>query len=266
MKLDLSIKNNFQIITSGNIQEQLMVCSHERSGTHFLMNSIDIVSHYSSNPWMNYDYYPLGAKVNFFSQSSTHKFINDFSNFTAKGKKTCNASILKSHFPLGHLGKNANSLPLKIIYIWRKPADTIISFWKFMHKWSWNEGPRTKTPLELACTRPSGQSQRYQASNYKDYFERWAAHVIDGIENSSNNPNACIISYEDLLNSHSSTTEKICQKLNIQILKKPDLPSKNENVVTGAKIDLKTDDAKRLQDYCNERIEEYPVLKTYLRQ
>ena len=86
------------------------------------------------------------------------------------------------------------------------------------------------------------------------------------IENSSNNPNACIISYEDLLNSHSSTTEKICQKLNIQILKKPDLPSKNENVVTGAKIDLKTDDAKRLQDYCNERIEEYPVLKTYLRQ
>ena len=264
MQIKLSIKNDFQIKISENLQDQLMICSHERSGTHFLMNTLSAVSHYSSNPWLNYDLHPLGSRVNFFSHSSTNKFINDLSKLTAKGKKVCNASILKSHFPLSHLGQDVGNLPLKIIYIWREPADTIASLWKYMHKWSWNEGPKTQSPLELACTRPCGQSQRYQTANCKDYFERWAIHVMDGIEECKCNPNAYSISYNELLKAHSSTTMKICNNLDIEIIKKPEPPSRNENVVIGASIDLQTDDMKRLQNYCNARLEEFPALKAYL--
>ena len=263
MKINLEINTNQQIQTSRNISEQLMVCSHERSGTHFTMNTLDIVSDYCSNPWLNYDLYPLGGKINFFNPASSSSFIEQLSNIKVDGTSTCNASILKSHFPASHLGEDANKLPLKIIYIWRDPADTIASLWKFMHRWSYDEGPKTETPLQLAISSPSGQSQRYQKSNYKDYFERWASHVIDGISYCEKNTKAHIISYKQLSLAHKETTKKLCKILNIDMLQEPCFPSKTNNVVHGATRHLDADSMNRLRDLCNERIEEFPILKAY---
>lgn len=259
--LNLSLNKSLLIKTCSDTKEQLMVCSHERSGTHFLMNTMNIATTYCSNPWLNYDLSPLGANLNFFSEASTSEFIRSLSSLTINGKATCNISILKSHFPLSHLGEDASKLPLKIIYIWRDPAETLASLWQFMHRWSWNEGPKTETPLELAAAKPSGQSQRYQTSNYKDYFERWAAHLIDGLEHCQKNPKAYSVSYKKLLQEHTSTTEKICDSLNIKILKKPEIPCKNENVVKGASITICPDDKARLEEFCDMRLKEFPSLK-----
>ena len=264
MNLNLTISNNLQIKTSARITEQLMVCSHERSGTHFAMNSIDTVSEYCSRPWLNYDLIPLGGKINFFSRKSTTEFIKGLSSLKVNGIQTCNASILKSHFPISNLGEDAMNLPLKIIYIWRDPAETIASLWKFMHRWGWDEGPKTASPIELATMRPSGQSQRYQASNYKDYFERWAAHVIDGIKHCEQNPKARSISYKELLKDHTSTTEDLCNHLNIKMLQKPSLPSKTHNVIKGSTLNLEPDAMARLKELCDKRMEEFPTLREYL--
>ena len=261
MNVNLAINNNLQIKTSAKITEQLMVCSHERSGTHLTMNTIDAVSEYCSNPWLNYDLHPLGAQINFFSPTSASTFIRGLSGLQVNGTSRCNASIIKSHFPISHLAEEVKNLPLKIIYVWRDPAETIASFWKFLHRWSWNEGPKTETPIELATTRPSGQTQRYQASNYKDYFERWAAHVIDGIAHCKNNPIAKIVSYKQLLTNHTAATESLCNSLDIQMLKKPLMPSKTENVIKGSSLNLDVDTMARLRDLCNKRIEEFPALK-----
>ena len=264
MNVNLAINNNLQIKTSAKITEQLMVCSHERSGTHLTMNTIDAVSEYCSNPWLNYDLHPLGAQINFFSPASASTLIRGLSDLKVNGTSRCNASIIKSHFPISHLAEEVKNLPLKIIYVWRDPAETIASFWKFLHRWSWNEGPKTETPIELATTRPSGQSQRYQASNYKDYFERWAAHVIDGIAHCKNNPMAKSVSYRQLLTNHTAANESLCHNLDIQMLKKPLIPSKNENVIKGSTLNLDADTMARLRDLCNKRIEEFPALKALL--
>ena len=264
MNVNLPINNNLQIKISENITEQLMVCSHERSGTHFTMNSIDAISDYCSSPWLNYDLNPLGAKINFFSPISTSTFIKKFSDLKVNGIAACNASILKSHFPISHLGDDARNLPLKIIYVWRDPAETFASLWKFMHRWGWNEGPKTETPIELVTARPSGQSQRYQASNYKDYFERWAAHVIDGIAHCENNPKATSVSCSQLLKAHTSTTENLCNKLNIHSFRKPLIPNRTENVIKGSNLNLDAETMARLRDLCNNRIEEFPALKSLL--
>lgn len=264
MDANLAIRNNLQIKISAKITEQLMVCSHERSGTHFTMNTIDAVSDYCSNPWLNYDLHPLGAKINFFSPTSACAFIGSLSDLKVNGTSTCNASIIKSHFPISHLGDEAKSLPLKIIYVWRDPAETIASLWKFLHRWGWNEGPKTETPIELATARPSGQSQRYQTSNYKDYFERWAAHVIDGIAHCKKNPKANSISYRQLLANHTLITEDICNSLDIHMLRKPHIPSKTENVIKGSTLNLDADTMTRLRDLCNNRIGEFPALKALL--
>ena len=264
MDANLAIDNVLHIKTSTSISDVLMVCSHERSGTHFMMNTMQIVSDYCSNPWLNYDLHPLGSKINFFSTSSTNAFIKELSGLTINGITTCNASIIKSHFPASHLGDDAKNLPLKIIYIWRDPAETIASLWKFMHRWGWNEGPKTDTPIELAKARPSGQSQRYQSSNYKDYFERWAAHVLDGINHCNKNPKAHSVSYRQLLKSHTMTTKTLCNSLNIQMLQRPRIPSSSENVIRGSTLNLGNDTMKRLRDLCNNRIEEFPALKALL--
>ena len=264
MNVNLAINKNLKIKTSAKITEQLMVCSHERSGTHLTMNTIDAVSEYCSNPWLNYDLHPLGAEINFFSPTSASTFIRGLSHLKVNNAPTCNASIIKSHFPISHLGEDAKNLPLKIIYVWRDPAETIASLWKFLHRWGWNEGPKTETPIELATVRPSGQSQRYQTSNYKDYFERWAAHVLDGITHCKNNPKASSISYRRLLTTHAATTENLCNNLDIQMLQKPHIPSKNENVIKGSDLNLDADTMARLRDLCNNRMGEFPVLKALL--
>ena len=55
---------------SEKVYVPLMVCSHERSGTHFMMNSISKCTEYTASPFLNYDYLPLGSVVNFFSEQS----------------------------------------------------------------------------------------------------------------------------------------------------------------------------------------------------
>ncbi|WP_390129723.1 sulfotransferase domain-containing protein [Synechococcus sp. HIMB2401] len=264
MNADLAININVQVKTSAEITEQLMVCSHERSGTHLTMNTIDAVSEYCSNPWLNYDLRPLGSMINFFNPTSTSTYIRSLSDIKVNGTSRCNASIIKSHFPISHLGEEVKNLPLKIIYVWRDPAETIASLWKYLHRWSWDEGPKTETPIELATARPSGQSQRYQTSNYKDYFERWAAHVIDGIAQCKNNPMAKSVSYRQLLTNHTAATESLCNSLDIQMLKKPLIPSNDEIAIKGSDLNLDADIMARLRDLCNKRIEEFPALKALL--
>ena len=55
------------ISISDKIDTQLMICSHERSGTHFLMNSIANSTEYTTEPFLDFDYHHLGTAVNFFS-------------------------------------------------------------------------------------------------------------------------------------------------------------------------------------------------------
>lgn len=265
MNVNLAITNNLQIKTSAKITEQLMVCSHERSGTHLTMNTIGAVSEYCSNPWLNYDLHPLGAQINFFNPTSASTFIRGLSDLKVNGTSRCNASIIKSHFPISHLAEEVKDLPLKIIYVWRDPAETIASLWRYMHRWGWNEGPKTETPIELATARPSGQSQRYQTSNCKDYFERWAAHVIDGIAHCKKNPKATSVFYEQLLKDHTSTTKTLCSELDIQILRQPVIPSKTQNVIQGATLQIDEDTMARLRDLCDKRLEEFPELELELK-
>ena len=59
---------------SKKVKFPLIVCSHERSGTHFMMNSISECTEYTSNPFLNFDYMPLGSFVNFFQKQAHINF------------------------------------------------------------------------------------------------------------------------------------------------------------------------------------------------
>ena len=87
------------LLISENIKKVLCVCSHERSGTHFLMNSISINSNYSVNPFLNFDLIPFGDMVNFYSPKEVEDFINEISSMTHSNQKYKLSSIIKSHHP-----------------------------------------------------------------------------------------------------------------------------------------------------------------------
>ena len=47
-------KNNLQLAPED--VKKAMIVSHERSGTHFLMNTLDKNFPYISQPWINFDF------------------------------------------------------------------------------------------------------------------------------------------------------------------------------------------------------------------
>ena len=51
-------KKQTQICVDEDINKSIFVCSHERSGAHFLMNSIAANSNYDVNPYLNFDLIP----------------------------------------------------------------------------------------------------------------------------------------------------------------------------------------------------------------
>jgi hypothetical protein len=249
MKLNLGAQ--IDIAVSADVDRPLMVCSHERSGTHFLMNSIANSTKYTQEPFVNYDLFPLGASVNFFSSAEVNNFCKNIKNIQLQDQTVCTSSILKSHFPIS-LAKEALKDNLKAIYIYRNPVDTLISYWKFLHRWNWVEGPKTNTPLELVAHSPAGQSQRYQLENYSSYFERWKKHVSDAFVLSKNEDNLVLIRYSDLKNDYENTISKCCDGLSIEVGKI--LPPSKQDYIKGSSMDISIEQYQEISEYCGMRV------------
>ena len=248
------------VLALDEVDALLMVCSHERSGTHFLMNSLASCTRYVGNPWLNYDLMPLGGSVNFFSDVSVADFFNRIAQVQAQGAENMRiASIVKSHFPLS-LVQSALHERLKVAYIYRNPVDTLVSFWKLLHSFNWFEGPKTDTPLALAMHAPCGQTQRYQVQNCETYFDRWALHVTDAVRVAAQSRHVKLIAYEDLVRDHAARIEALADALHVPLTGRPVYPSRQKDVITGSDMRVSGDDRQRLKDFCLERAGRYPDL------
>ena len=164
---------------------------------------------------------------------------------------------MKSHFPVS-LVKEALKENLRVIYIYRNPVDTLISYWKFLHRWDWLEGPKTKTPFQLCAHPPAGQSQRYQMETYHSYFERWEKHVADAFYITENNDNIVMVRYSDLKDNYENTISKCCDELNIkvgQILQ----PSK-QDYIKGSSLDVDLHSYQEVFEYCSMRLASSKIL------
>ncbi len=164
MTIDLQIGNSDQ--------EKVAVISHERSGTHFLMNSLAANFNYNSNPWWNRDF-ELG--INFHSPASILEHIQQAHDIPIK-------NILKSHHQIGFFKDIMEyfSAESKIFYIHRDPVAALRSNWKLICHFrlqGWDEGPETETLSEFLRTPPSGNMLRYQKFQVPSMVHRWYAHV-----------------------------------------------------------------------------------------
>ena len=250
--------SSFVLSCSEKVKIPLMVSSHERSGTHFMMNSISDCTEYTANPFLNFDYIPLGSFVNFFSKESVNKFLFSLKDVSQNQSNIfCVNSIIKSHFPLSLIDHNKNFC--KVIYIYRNPEEVFVSYWKFLHRWNWFEGPKLNSPLELIKSNPKGQSQRYQIENYKNYFARWAAHIINAQDAARSSSNIVLINYSELKNNFEKTIKYISNKLKIQISNAPIKPNK-EKYIYGKEMKICDEERILMKNFISEEIKNFPEL------
>ena len=197
-------------------QPRIMVVSHERSGTHFMMNALAGSAGYISNPWINLDYQ---TGLNF---HAPRVMAQVFAQYAAKPSM----NIVKSHHQLAFFEPVLAPIlqDFRIVYMVRHPRSLMPSLMRYLNAWSWDEGPRCATPSELMRQEPSGAMLRYQKRQVPNMAVRWREHVAPWIRQAGLMPGIEVVRYEDLDTRFEETMASLMQKLGLPSgpLKRPD--------------------------------------------
>lgn len=211
--------------TLGDInQKKILVISHERSGTHFLMNTLALNFGYISKPWINVDYelglnlYSSNILLAFFRQMHERPILN----------------IVKSHHQAGFYTDFIDYLTdqFHVFYIYRDPRDVMLSFWKLISSFSWDEGPKAPTVSEFMRAAPRGGILRYQKTQSETILSRWKNHVEGwaDIAETTAGQKVIMLSYESLKLDFDGTVKNIGKRIGRPVTT-PVIPSKDVNVV-----------------------------------
>lgn len=148
---------------------KILVVSHERSGTHFLMNALARSYNYYVTPWVNFD---LELGLNFHNPPTIAEFFAQFRNQNL-------ANIVKAHHAFSFFEGALEAIlqDFHLFYIFRDPRDVMVSYWKFLNHLPWHEGPKTDTCREFIRAEPAGAMMRYQQGQEKSLLHRWVRHV-----------------------------------------------------------------------------------------
>ena len=194
-----------------------VVVSHERSGTHFLMNSLAINSDYSIEPYVNFDLDPCGDFVNFYSSASVCGFFDLLSNLNNENQRLNLKSLIKSHHSVEFFEPVLSRSNIRFLYVYRHPAETLLSLWRFLLGFEWHEGLKANCPLDLALSAPEGQLTRYQYHAAATHFERWAKHVSGWLLAAKFYENVRCINYADLSSNFQDEVPKLLKFLESEL-------------------------------------------------
>ena len=203
----------------------VLVVSHERSGTHFLMNAIARGYGYTSWPWIDFD--SPTFPINYYQPQSVANALSSLADRRV-------ANIVKSHHAAGFFDGILDRLLRRyvIFYIHRDPVDVMLSFWRFIHEWPWREGPKRDDPLAFARSEPEGQMMRYQINQRRNLLDRWARHVEGWRAAAEGRPRLRVVAYASLKDQYEATLGSFGSLLG-RLPADLAPPKKGENVVRG---------------------------------
>jgi hypothetical protein len=207
----------------------VMVVSHERSGTHFLMNALAACYGYVSAPWINLD--RPSVNINFYYPAEVRDLLM---SLAARPM----ANVVKSHHQAEFFAGELPRLTQRYVVfsLCRDPAATLLSYWRLLHRLPWVEGPRTADPLTFARSEPCGRMMRYQLRQHTDIMRRWAAHVEGWLAAASTLPRVAVLRYEDLDARYEETMRGLAGLLG----RPPQAvtrPARDVNVIPGGPAD-----------------------------
>jgi hypothetical protein len=203
----------------------VMVVAHERSGTHFLMNTLAACYGYISQPWVDFDHFQVN--INFYYPVHVCDSLLD----SAAKSRT---HLVKSHHQAGFFSGQLSRLTEQYVlfYVCRDPVNVMISHWRFVHRWPWFEGPRVADPLTFARSEPCGNLMRYQVRQHPNMMLRWASHVEGWLAAAATQPRVVVVRYEDLDTHFAETVHSFARVLGRPPLTL-DRPPRDANIIPG---------------------------------
>ena len=223
--------SGFQATVGNDGRKKAAVFSHERSGTHFLMNSLAANLGYVAQPWWNFDF-TLG--LNFHAPQGLGNYFGQ-----VRGKSVLN--ILKSHHHVGFMSPLLEELAdeFNLFYICRDPRDVMRSFHKLVGGLAWDEGPSVQTPGEFMRSAPRGALLRYQKDQAATMLHRWADHVSGWLEAAEalGPERLRVIRYEELDGDFEDTMTGLAAWAGLEAPTTPQRPSRDRNVIGTGQAD-----------------------------
>lgn len=184
--------------------EPLYIVTHERSGTHFLINTI-ANNFYISDEWAN-----LGEWFGPYDQPERRfDHIDEFNQ--QFGEMTRTAKMIKSHCDRDLY--EAKYQPRKVIYVFRDPRDTMVSFFHYLNnKYFYEYNPtvedhRCESVSEF-IRRPISPFLRHCYSLHgqmENVVERWAQHVKGWIDQEG----VLVLRYVDIKNDLPGVLDRV---------------------------------------------------------
>lgn len=206
----------------------ILVVSHERSGTHFLINALTRAYDYSEH-FLDFDQRALN--INYFEPRAIAKTMAEVANRRS-------SAIIKSHHTAEFFDGILDEVLKKtvVFYIHRDPVDVMISLWRFINRWQWREGPRRKNALEFTASQPEGQMLRYQMVQQSSMLHRWAHHVDGWTAAAEGRERIHVVRFDQLKEGYEQTVANFGGLLGRRTGSLTQ-PGRNANVIHGAPVD-----------------------------
>lgn len=210
--------------------KKILVVSHERSGTHFLMNTIADNFGYVSDPWCDID---DDRVVNPYYAPNIKAYLQGF-----EGVPVLN--LFKTHFEYAFFEPIIDWLveEFRVFYIKRSDPDVLKSLRKHIEALPWNAGPKTETWAEFCHAPPSGGLLRYQMREHRSVSMRLRRHWEDWMWNLPGRVKKKIIyvEYEALNERFEQAVEDIGRQLGLMPVHYPPVrPGRFDRVITPEK-------------------------------
>ena len=197
-----------------NRRPKIMVCAHERSGTHFLMNTMADCFDYCSWPFLNVDYPEIAPHLGGIPVC-LHR-ADELVNWFLAGRFNHNWTI-NNHLPVEFYGGRLPELlsirtrtgeaDFRILTIYRNPLDVMLSKHFIIKGYPRFEGPRCETVGEFIRATPCGGMTRYQLRAERNMLTRWENHVTGWL--SVGLPGVIHVRFEDLRDRFEETVRDI---------------------------------------------------------
>lgn len=189
--------------------KKILVVSHERSGTHFLINSIAL----------NFGFGERQIDLDLTQGFACSRPAQAMA-WLERYRGLFIPNVFKAHHAHALLMPILRPLSeeFHVFYIYRDGRDVMTSFWRYLNHLQPGWGPQTRTPGEFMRTRPFGGILQYQHAPQESMLSRWISHVGGWHDTDLA---VHFIAYEDLHRNFAVTIQRLGEIIGV---KSPDKP------------------------------------------